>query len=136
MAPTASSSVERLDQIMSDLEAVSLDWKGDELQQLTSEAKSVLGKLRNVLKRSLVEQVARLVRANGWTRAAETMKQTLPGANIGVVEEVLALAYVGDTVLKAWRALSTLWINWTSFSYESVHGALRANQVQRSPTAA
>jgi hypothetical protein len=52
----------------------------------------VVSKLRGVMKRSQVEQVADLVRANSWSKANEAMKCNFPrGISIGFIEEVLAL---------------------------------------------
>jgi hypothetical protein len=88
----ASGPIEGLDHVLKVLDAVSLHSRGDEQQQLVDEAKIVVSKLRGVMKRSQVEQVADLVRANSWSKANEAMKCNFPrGISIGFIEEVLAL---------------------------------------------
>lgn len=95
----APSRQERLVQMLTDLDAFCTDSTVDELQTLANEAKTVVTKMQNVLKRSKVEQVAKLVQAKEWARAMQQMKIDFSLATcIGNIEEVLELVYVGDNL--------------------------------------
>jgi hypothetical protein len=95
----APSRVERLVQLLKDLDAFSCDSTEADLLQLANEAKRAVTKMQNVLKRSQVEQVAKLVQAKEWDKATQQMKINFPGGNsIAIVEEVLELVYVGDNL--------------------------------------
>jgi hypothetical protein len=98
MPPPAVGAVERLDRILKDLDGVCTDLNGEEEETISKadNAKSAVTTLRNSLKRSQVEQVAELVRTKKWLQTAELLKKNFPGSGIGLVEEVLALVYVGD----------------------------------------
>jgi hypothetical protein len=90
--------VANLSQMLQDLDAVCSDWRGDELQMVAKEAEGVLTKLRGVLKRTQLQKVANLVQKSEWDKASEQMQLSYPGGtmNIGLIEEVLALAYVRE----------------------------------------
>jgi hypothetical protein len=95
--PASSGPVGRLDQVLLDLDAVCAESKGDAQQLLAAEeAKSALTKLRSIMKRTQLEQVAELVQDFKWDEATEQMERNFPGGttNIGLVEEILALVYV------------------------------------------
>jgi hypothetical protein len=75
MSPPVSGRVDRLDQIMKALDSVCSNLKDEELQRLAAHSKQTVTKFRNVLKRTQVEQVAKLVEAKDWPRASVALKQ-------------------------------------------------------------
>jgi len=95
----APSRVERLVQLLKDLDDFSCDSTEADLLHLANEAKRAVTKMQNVLKRNQVEQVAKLVQAKEWDKATQQMKINFPGGNsIAIVEEVLELVYVADNL--------------------------------------
>jgi hypothetical protein len=84
----------RVDQILKALDSVCSTWKDEELQLLATQSKQAVTKLRNVLKRTQVEQVAKLVQSKDWSKATLALKHHFPKATLGPFEEILV--FVGD----------------------------------------
>jgi hypothetical protein len=80
-----------------------------EMQQLANEAKRVFNKMQNILERSLVQQVAELVKAKKWDKVNEKIGQNFPnGLSIGKVEEILEFIYLNGSVEHLVMAI--LWV--------------------------
>lgn len=95
----ACGPVERLDKILTDLEVVCGDLRGNEQQLLVEKIKQDVVKLHCSVKRYQVEQVVKLVQDKEWPKAIDQMKKYFPGdISIGFVEEVMALVYVSNSL--------------------------------------
>jgi hypothetical protein len=95
MSRPVSGRVDRLDQILKALDSVCSNLKDEELQLLATQSKQAVTKFRNVLKRTQVEQVAKLVQSKDWSKATLALKHHFPSrATLGPFEEILV--FVGD----------------------------------------
>jgi hypothetical protein len=86
--------VDRLDQMLAELDAVCCDLSGDKLEHLSNQSKRNLRTLRNQVKRAQVEEVAALVQTKQWDKASAALRQHFPLASVGLVQEILV--FVGD----------------------------------------
>jgi len=86
--------VDRLDQMLRELDAVCCELRGDKLEHLSQQSKRNVRTLRNQLKRAQVEQVSGLVQTKQWDAATAAMRRHFPRAGVALVQEILV--FVGD----------------------------------------
>lgn len=75
---SSSDTVEKIDQFLLFLAAISSEEKSEKIHQLAQKSTEILKKLRSELKHGHVQQLAQLVQTGYWGRAAEAMKNKFP----------------------------------------------------------